>query len=83
MQCKACNGTGKIKVIDFAKQGWKDTEKVCPICYGSGIIEQTNERWFDTLSTEEKAETIAQLSSYGGNVEAILLWLKEPHRESK
>ena len=41
--------------------------------------EQTNEEWFDTLTTKGKAEVIAQLSSYGGNVEAILDWLKEKH----
>lgn len=41
----------------------------------------TNEEWFNTLSTEEKAEVIAQLSSYGGNVEAILDWLKDKHDE--
>ena len=44
-------------------------------------VEHTNEEWFCQLSTEEKAEIIAQLSSYGGNVEAILEWLKQPHRE--
>ena len=37
------------------------------------------ENWFISLPTEEKAEVIAQLSSYGGNVEAILEWLKQPH----
>ena len=39
----------------------------------------SNEEWFDTLTTKGKAEVIAQLSSYGGNVEAILDWLKEKH----
>lgn len=48
-------------------------------CVRFKSIEQTNEEWFDTLSTEEKAEVLAQLSSYGGNVEAILDWLKEKH----
>ena len=42
---------------------------------------QTNEEWFCQLPTEENAETVAQLSSYGGNVEAILDWLKEIHKE--
>lgn len=82
MKCKSCNGTGKIKTIDFAKQGWKDTEKVCSICHGTGTIEQTNEEWFCQLSTEAKAEVLAQLSSYGGNVGAILDWLKGKHNES-
>lgn len=39
----------------------------------------TNEEWFCQLPTKGKAEVIAQLSSYGGNVEAILDWLKEKH----
>ena len=45
------------------------------------LIEEnyTNEDWFDTLTTKGKAEVIAQLSSYGGNVDAILDWLKEKH----
>ena len=43
----------------------------------------SNEEWFYILSTEEKAEIIAQLSSYGGNVDAILDWLKQPHLTSK
>jgi hypothetical protein len=43
----------------------------------------TNEEWFDTLTTKGKAEVIAQLSSYGGNVEAILVWLKQPHTEKE
>lgn len=47
------------------------------------LIEEnyTNEEWFDTLTTKGKAEVIAQLSSYGGNVEAILDWLKGKHNE--
>lgn len=56
----------------------------CRKCKGAGVIEnepQTNEEWFDTLTTKGKAEVIAQLSSYGGNVEAILEWLKEIHND--
>jgi len=70
MKCKACNGTGKIKVIDFAKPDWKDTEKACPICCGSGVIEQTNDEWRKTCSTEEFAEFlfhIAYMCSYCGD----------------
>jgi signal peptidase I len=56
--------------------------KKCQKCKGSGYkVEQgqTNEEWFDTLTTKGKAEVIAQLSSYGGNVKAMLEWLKQPH----
>lgn len=74
MKCEYCNGTGEI--INDAMR-WTS----CPVCGGKGDIEQTNEEWFDTLTTKGKAETIAQLSSYGGNVEAILDWLKGKHNE--
>lgn len=81
MKCKFCGGSGNdIWSIDGVVQP-------CPVCGGTGVIKPltnngkpiTNEEWFNTLTTEEKAETIAQLSSYGGNVEAILEWLKEKH----
>ena len=73
--CKKCNGLGKIKLMPF---GYICT---CAECKGTGEIRDymTNEEWFDTLTTKGKAEVIAQLSSYGGNVEAILDWLKEKH----
>ena len=70
MKCPNCNGVPYDEV-------W-----TCEVCNGTGIVEPlTNEEWFCSLSTEGKAEVIAQLSSYGGNVEAILLWLKQPHKE--
>ena len=73
MKCEYCSGKGEI--INDAMR-WTS----CPACGGKGFIDMTNEEWFDTLSTtEEKAEVIAQLSSYGGNVDAILDWLKEKH----
>lgn len=77
--CPKCGGTG-IVTLDSGKKAR------CNFCYSSGEVpkektNQTNEKWFDTLSTEEKAEIIAQLSSYGGNVEAILDWLKGEHRQ--
>lgn len=55
MKCKVCNGTGKIKEIDFTKPDWKDTEKVCPICCGSGVVKQTN---FEIITENE--ETLAK-----------------------
>ena len=89
MKCKACNGTGKIKAIDFTKPDWKDTEKVCPICYGSGVIEQTNEEWFCQLSTEEKAKWLNQQLMYAAaareqgyfTVDGLIKWLKEKHND--
>ena len=64
MKCKACNGTGKINAIDFAKPNWKDTEEVCPICCGRGAIEQTKEEWFCTLPTHEKAYYLADMCAW-------------------
>lgn len=73
MKCKHCDGVG------FFENGASQFK--CVYCDGTGEVEMTNEEWFNTLTAEEKAETIAQLSSYGGNVEAILLWLKQPHHK--
>jgi len=58
----------------------------CPICGGTGDttnnIPPTNEQWFCTLSTEEKALTISRLTSaYGGNIYELEEWLKEKHYE--
>lgn len=88
MKCKACNGKGKIKAIDFTKPDWKDTEKVCPICYGSGVVKQTNEEWINGLSTIEKAKVIVDLGRKQRfpkdvEVEFCEQWLKEEHRESE
>lgn len=87
MKCKACNGTGKIKAIDFAKQGWKDTEKVCPICCGNGVMKQTNEEWFNGLSTIEKAKVIVhrgreQRFPKDVEVEICEQWLREEHKDA-
>jgi hypothetical protein len=73
MKCKHCNGTG---TTNWCVNG---TFVDCPYCGGTGEIEVTKEEWLCQLNTVEKAEIIAQLSSYGGNVEAILEWLKQPH----
>lgn len=83
MKCKTCNGTGKIMATIYENDeiGFVDKTYDCCCCNGTGIIKVTNEEWFDTLTTKGKAEVIAQLSSYGGNVEAILEWLKQPHKE--
>ena len=80
MKCKFCNGTGSINNIQ------------CPSCEGFGqISEQTNEEWFTSLSTEEKAKTIICLAVNSMNkkqkgliendVNEIIRWLKEKHNE--
>ena len=66
-------------------------------CGGNGYVkdnEQTNEEWFDTLSTEEKAEFIATqcfwsyCAGFRGKLETKYAsgeywdkWLKEKHEE--
>ena len=75
MKCPKCEGTGEIQICEMGFIGKDECDK----CHGKGYL--NNEEWFDTLTTKGKAEVIAQLSSYGGNVEAILDWLKEVHKE--
>ena len=70
MKCSIC------KFYNICKGRLNETVENCARFKS---VEQTNEEWFDTLTTKGKAEVIAQLSSYGGNVEAILDWLKEKH----
>jgi len=77
MLCPRCNGQG-FSVI--AK--WK-----CPVCHGTGFVEQTNEEWLRTLpTTEELAKAIFKCiiaNSWSFNEQVILRWLKEVHRESE
>lgn len=88
MKCNMCGGAG---VIQGQAPG---LVSCCPACDGKGFIEQTNEEWFDTLSTEEKAETIANATYYSAmmgieitalpkedEVRKWKMWLKQPHKE--
>ena len=82
MKCPECGGVGRIHY----------GEEWCSACNGTGEV-QTNEEWFCTLSTEEKAEWLADNFGYvaykgsGGNpkrvqedlVEYWQEWLKQPH----
>lgn len=58
--CMNCWGTGKVP--DF----WDETKNIiCPRCNGSGKEpQQTNEEWFCSLSTEEKAMAIVLCCPY-------------------
>ena len=47
--CPKCNGRGKI-LYD-----WLPNE-TCHKCNGTGYVDMTNEEWFVSLPTEEKAE---------------------------
>jgi len=86
MKCPACNGTGLV----YNALG--DFEEDCGYCHGKGNVAEphTNEEWFCSLSTEEKADLLAELvwwihpSVQGGRKveltkESFLRWLKEKH----
>lgn len=87
MKCWACDGSKKIPSFN------KETDKIdfnnfirCPVCDGTGEILQTNEEWFATLSTEEKAKVIVDLGReqrFPKDVEVGICeqWLKEVHKE--
>ena len=88
MKCKMCGGAG---VIQGQAPG---LVSCCPACDGKGFIEQTNEEWFCSLSTEEKAEFLAKKCGeisckfFLGEAEEIFSrywveWLKQPHREEQ
>ena len=86
MKCQYCdNGTTYVPL------DWEDgtfDEDTCKYCNGTGEIEQTNEEWLCSLSTEEKAEAItdfikriakAEEIELNINKEAWIRWLKEKH----
>ena len=66
------------------------TEAECENCRGNRDLEKTNEEWFCTLSTEEKAKTIVCLEVNAlkkkkkglvkSDVDEIKRWLKEKRK---
>ena len=50
MKCPSCNEDGRTQYFDYP----------CIRCGGTGVIEVTNEEWFCSLSTEEKARFITR-----------------------
>ena len=78
--CNECWGKGWIE-----KQG---VQFDCRKCKGTGVIKnepQTNEEWFCSLSTEEKAKWLNQQMMYAAReqgyftVDGLSKWLKEKH----
>ena len=49
MKCELCGGKGWLRGHPLGIQ------IVCPVCDGKGYVEPTNEEWFCSLSTEDKA----------------------------
>ena len=88
MKCTKCGGTGKEYWNGnvFCNTGFE-----CDKCNGTGEVEQTNEEWFDGLSTWEKAKWLydhyvnARADEFYGRPEKTLSeyqkWLVSVHRE--
>lgn len=83
MICKNCNGTGYYDLY---------MENKCPVCHGTGKIEETNEEWFCNLPTWEKAHFLStecaramceqQLKITKRNgIDYWNMWLKQPRKE--
>lgn len=94
--CDLCKGTGRLLKPWYDTTGLMTgfTGDICFKCDGKGTIGEpmTNEEWFDGLSTEEKAETIANATyssaMMGAEITALpkedevrkwKMWLKAPH----
>ena len=88
--CPKCNGRGTVGY--FHIDHFADIE--CDRCHGSGEVsevEMTNEEWFASLPTEEKAKWLSRNSKYMygcGRMETTPKvmyeedwewWLKQPH----
>lgn len=92
MKCKHCNGTG---TTNWCVNG---TFVDCPYCGGTGEmeVEMTNDEWRRTCSAEEFAEKMVnlvkddfkKLREYywliaNDDKDALMMWLKEKHKESE
>ena len=84
MKCKFCDGSGK----DY----WclNGVPYPCPVCNGTGEIKDeplTNEEWFCSLSTEEKAKWLEDKMTWAAQEQGTftskgwIRWLKEKHEE--
>ena len=83
MKCPKCGYEQAI--YDDINEWW-----YCPQCHGSGEVEMTNEEWFISLPTEEKAKTIVCLEVNAlhkwkkglvkSDVDEMKRWLKEIHQ---
>ena len=67
MKCKTCNGLGRTKATEFigVDEGLRDVVILCPTCGGKGEVEQTNDEWRKTCSTEEFAKLMSDAMWYG------------------
>lgn len=88
MKCPICDGGGRITSLPSGMP------VKCTRCNGTGEVEMTNEDWFCSLSTEEKATFLAiqirlGVEFYRTNDERYqnhdwwVEWLKQPHTEKE
>ena len=93
MKCPECDGRGYLEELLSTKYLGKFPQYKmieCSVCHGKGEINafkpMTNEEWFCSLSTEEKAKAMKKLVAkwrMNNFVENYFLdWLKEVHHES-
>lgn len=93
-ECPKCKGYGIVgsAVPDILRgRGHIFSSIECPQCHGSGEVEMTNEEWFCTLSTEEKAKFLVMIQMSVMHpvkrgavdmekfIEEVAEWLKQPH----
>ena len=66
MKCKKCNGTGRLLEPFYDTTGLIANFKgdICFVCNGTGKIEQTNEEWIRSCSTEELVEWIKTVTRH-------------------
>ena len=97
MKCPRCKGYGRAIVLVKQKEGFYGTEQaVCPECNGKGIVEQTNEGFLRSCTTEELAEALFHImasneftmylihtekKSVQDIKNVIMEWLQEVHTE--
>ena len=63
------------KTYDFKKDGNGGYFVECKKCHGTGIVEsQTNEEWFASLTTEEKAKVFANATYSTAETPLTILW---------
>lgn len=79
-KCEACCGSG---YINFWTDDGHISMRTCRRCDGYGYIkvkQMTNEEWFCSLDTEDKAREISDMTAQGyWSEELVEKWLKEKH----
>ena len=77
MKCTACDGRGYFPLSNIAV-------KICDRCNGTGEIQQTEQEWLQTASTEQLADVLLRFyyQDFCMNTKRrVIGWLKQPHKE--